>query len=392
MSKPLDLTATRGDQVRSADCLPTVTSPVPRAVWESLVQSDPGAVVTQSLAWRDAVFADGRYRDASLLYEFPSGRQVVLPMARHHRRPHWADAATSWPDIWGVGGPISQGGRIDQAEATAVLTDLAQRRTLTAQIHLRYGADPVWLSGASPFRVIENRGWYVIDIADGFDQVWKHRFRATARTAVRKAERSGLDIEVDRSGRLLPVFCDLYEKNVQRWASMQHQPVWFTRWRTARMATPRMLESVASSLGEDCSVWVARSEGMPVAAIIVVRYGASAHYWRGAMNKDLATPVRANDLLHRLAIEEACRDGYRFYSMGNSTPGTPLAQFKEKLGATQHFTHLLRVERLPIRTAQRKSRNIVKRIMGSPNRSDPWSGSQEGLETSRRDAQAAWHD
>jgi hypothetical protein len=45
-------------------------------------------------------------------------------------------------------------------------------------------------------------------------------FRGTARTAVRKAERSGLDIEVDRSGRLLPVFCDLYEKCIQRWAGM----------------------------------------------------------------------------------------------------------------------------------------------------------------------------
>ena len=37
--------------------------PVPRATWESLLSSDPDAVVTQSLAWRDAVFADGRYQD-----------------------------------------------------------------------------------------------------------------------------------------------------------------------------------------------------------------------------------------------------------------------------------------------------------------------------------------
>ena len=378
--------------MRSVDCRPTVTSPVPRAVWESLVRSDPGVVVTQSPAWRDAVFADGRYQDVSLLYEFPSGRSVVLPMARHHRRPRWTDAATSWPDIWGVGGPISQGGRIDRAEAEAVLIDVAQRRTLSAQIHLRYGADPVRLSEAGPFRVIENRGWYVVDIADGFSQVWNHRFRSAARTAVRKAERSDLDIEVDRSGRLLPEFCELYQKNVQRWATMQHQPVWFTRWRTSRMATPRMLEAVASCLGEDCSIWLARSKGVPVAAIIVVRYGAYVHYWRGAMDKELATPVRANDLLHRLAIEEACQDGYRFYSMGNSQPGSPLARFKEKLGATQHFTHVLRVERVPIRTTQRMSRDIVKRVMGSPNRSDPWSGSQEGLELSRRDAQGAWHD
>ena len=38
--------------------VPTVTSPVPRSVWESLLASDEGAVVTQSLAWRDAVFGE----------------------------------------------------------------------------------------------------------------------------------------------------------------------------------------------------------------------------------------------------------------------------------------------------------------------------------------------
>ena len=292
--------------------------------------------------------------------------------------------------VWA--GPLARAGASTRQRRQLVLTDVAQRRTLSAQIHLRYGANPAWLSAASPFRVVENRGWHVVDISGGFSHVWEHGFRASARTAVRKAERSGLDIEVDRSGRLLSVFCDLYEKSTRRWAAMQHQPVWLTRWRTTRMATPRMLEAVASCFGEDCSVWVARSKGVPVAAIIVVRYGACAHYWRGAMDKELATPVRANDLLHRLAIEEACRDGYRFYSMGNSQPGSPLARFKEKLGATQHFTHILRVERLPIRSTARLSRDSVKRMMGSRNHSDPWSSSREGLEASRLDAQDAWRD
>ena len=349
--------------MRSADGRPAVTSPVPRAVWESLVRSDPDAVASQSLAWRDAVLADGRYQDVSLLYQFPSGRQVVLPMARHRRRPRWADAAESWPGFWGVGGPISQGGRISQAEAAAVLIDVAQRRTLSTEITLRQGADCAWLSEARQFRV-ENHGCHVLDIADGFSQVWQHRFKGTARTAVRKAERSGLDVEVDRSARLLPVFCDLYEKSIERWAGMQHEPLWLTRWRTTRAASPRMLDLVARHFAEDCAVWVARSKGVPVASIIVLRSGAYAQYWRGAMDKELATPARANELLHRLAIEEACRDGYRFYSMGHSRPGSPLAGFKEKLGATLHFTHTLRVERLPIHTVRRVSRDTVKKVIG----------------------------
>jgi len=39
--------------MRSANGHYTVTSPVPREVWESLYRSDEKAVVSQSLAWRD---------------------------------------------------------------------------------------------------------------------------------------------------------------------------------------------------------------------------------------------------------------------------------------------------------------------------------------------------
>ena len=349
--------------MRSGNGHVAVTRPVPRATWESLLSSDPDAVVTQSLAWRDAVFADGRYQDISRLYEFPSGRQVVLPLARRRRRPAWAAMTASWPRDWGVGGPISQGGHISPAEAAAVLADVARGGTLAAEIELRHGADEAWLSEARQFQV-EERDSHVLDLAGGFGDVWTHKFRGTARTAVRKAERSGLEVEVDRSGRLLPVFCDLYEKSIQRWAAMQHEPLRLTRWRTMQATPPGMLAAVSEHFGKECGIWVARSRAVPVAAIIVLQSRTHAKYWRGAMDKELATPVRANELLHSLAIEEACRDGYRCYEMGQSRPGSPLAAFKEKFGATMQPGHTLRAERLPLHAVGEMSRSTVKRVIG----------------------------
>jgi len=342
---------------------PIVTSPVPRAVWEALLHSDENAVVSQSLAWRDAVFEDGRYEDVSLWYEFPSSGQVVLPMARHRRRPRWAAVTASWPGGWGVGGPISQGGQVSPAQARAVLADVARRGAIAAQIQFRHEADGAWLRAASRFRA-ERHGCHVLDLEGGFGRVWQERFRGTARTAVRKAERSGVTIEVDRSGRLLPVFQDLYEKSIQRWAAMQREPLWLSRWRTIRTTPPRMMASVAGHFGTDCAVWAAWSRGVPVAAIIVLRSGAYAKYWRGAMDKELATPLRANELLHRLAIEDACQDGYRWYDMGSSRPGSPLADFKKKLGATLVFGHTLRVERVPLQAAGQLSREAAKKVLG----------------------------
>lgn len=342
--------------------LPAVTSPVPRPVWESLVHSDPDALVTQSLAWRDAVFADGRYQDVSRLYEFASGEQVAVPLARPRWLPPWAAMAASWPRDWGVGGPICADGSISTAQAAAVLADLAPHRTRAVEVQLRQGADRAWLSEARHFQV-EEGACHVLDLAGGFSGIWQHSFRGTARTAIRKAERSGLDVEVDRSGRLIPVFWNLYERSIQRWSTTQHEPLWLTRWRTVRSTPPRMLSAVARQFGADFAIWVARSAGVPVAAIIVLRSGAYTKYWRGAMDKDLATPVRANEFLHRLAIEEACQDGFRFYDMGRSRPGSPLAGFKEKLGATPRSFHTLHAERLPVRPVARFSRDTVKRVI-----------------------------
>ena len=319
---------------------PAVTTPVPRDVWDSLLRSDPAAVVTQSLPWRDAVFADGHYRDVSRLYEFGSGRRIVLPLARRRRATAWTTTTASWPRDWGICGPICENGQVSAAEATAVLADLA--------------------GGYQ----VEERGGHLLDLTGGFSEVWSHRFRGTARTAVRKAERSGVEVEVDRSGQALQVFFELYEKSIRRWAAMQHEPVALTRWRTIRATPPRMLAAVAEHFGQGCEIWVARVQGMPIAAIVVLRSGSNAKYWRGAMDKELATPVRANEYLHSLAIEAACRDGCRRYEMGQTRTGSPLAAFKEKLGATLQPGYTLRTEHLPLDAARRRTRRMVKSLIG----------------------------
>lgn len=347
------------------DGRPSITSPVPRDVWASLLRSDPDAVVTQSLAWRDAMLAGGRYLDASVLYEFPSNRRVVVPLARARHAPSWATVTASWPSGWSIGGPISEGGRVAPAEAAAVLADLASRRALATEIRLRHSVHGSWLSENRQFRARKNSlHSYVLDLDGGFATVWQSKFRGTMRTAVRKAERSSLEIDVDRSGRLLPEFFRLYEISIQRWAVTQHEPVWLTRWRTTRITQPGVLESIARHFGTDCALWMARSNGEPVAAIIVLSSGSYAKQWRGAMNKQLCAPLRANELLQRMAIEDACQRGYRFYDMGTARPGSPLAAFKEKVGAVPHAHYTLRAERLPVEALRDASQDVVKKMIG----------------------------
>ena len=347
----------------SADGRMAMTSPVPREVWEAALRSDQGAVVSQSLAWSDAVFASGRLEDVSVLYEFSSGRQVVLPLARRRGRPPRTAAIGSWPRIWGVGGPICPAGQVSPDEVAAVLADVAGRGAPVARVTLRHDADQVWVSQARQFEVAE-RGCYMLDLDGGFDHVWKRRFKGDFRTAVRKAERSEVEVEVDRSGRLLDVFYDLHQESLRRMATGRHEPLWLTHLRMSRVSptTPHQLAAVAKNFGKDCAVWVARSKGQPVAALVALRAGCYVKGWRVAVVKEAATPVRASELLHRLDIEEACRDGYRFYDVGGASPGSPIAAYKVKLGATLHFTHELRAERRPVRTMRRGAETLARTV------------------------------
>jgi hypothetical protein len=82
------------------------------------------------------------------------------------------------------------------------------------------------------------------------------------------------------------------------------------------------------------------------------------------MVKELAGPVRANYLLHRVAIEDACRAGCRTYDFGESGESAALAQFKTRFGARPVPYQELVVERLPLTAADRLARSAVKRVIG----------------------------
>lgn len=337
---------------------PEVISPVSREAWESVFRKDQGAVVSQSLAWRDALIASGHYRDMSVWYRFPDGHEVVLPLLRRRLHPTAVSTLSSWPAIGGIGGPISSGGRITGPQAALILSELASRSSLGIRMILRHDADRNWLTEANAFR-IGRYGHYLLDISNGFDDVWKRKFRPRVRTAVRKAERSSLDVEADTSGRLAGSFNDLYEKSIRQRAAANQDPVWLTRFRLNLVSPtpPRMVSSVTRCFGEGCKIWLARLGGEPVAALIVLHSGNYVRAWRAALDRTIGGSLGASELLYRLSVEDACRAGYQLYDLTGAVPGSSLAAFKERLGATLHFTHRLWIDR-PVLKAYQATQQI----------------------------------
>jgi hypothetical protein len=328
-----------------------------------VLASDPWALVSQTPAWLDCVCAAGRYADATRAYRTSDGRELVLPLARIRHLPDAAGVESSMPFGWGAGGVVSAGGRVRPGDVAALAADLEARRLLRIAIRPSPSADPAW-AAAMPSDVVRTRHMsQALDLSGGFEHVWSRRFSSNVRRACRRAERLGLTVESDSSGRLVDTFDRLYRTSVARWASQQHEPERLAQWR-ARRRDPRLkFAVVAERLGEACRVWVARREGEPVAAIIVLAHGEHSTYWRGAMDRALVSGTGANELLHRLAIEDACASGRRWYHMGESAPGSSLARFKRGFGAVEQPYSGYRMERLQLTSADALLRRQVKRVL-----------------------------
>lgn len=332
-----------------------------RAVWAEVSRNDPDALPTQQPEWTDAVCSAGPWQDVSRLYAAPDGRRLVLPMVRRRGVAGAVGIEASMPTHFGFGGLLAEGG-LTAADVRLVVEDLSHRRVARQMLRVNPLHGPLYeaVVGRAVGRV--ERRAHVLDLNGGADAVWG-RFAKSRQRALRKAEREGVEVEIDATGRLLPEFFALMELSERRWAEQQHEPGWLARIRGRQRDTLEKWQAITHHLNGECRVFLARHNGVAVAAIVVL-FGVNAHYTRGAMDKDLAGPVRANDLLLWRAIQAACGIDARWFHLGESGTSETLSRYKEGFGATAYEYPELQIERLPISRADRVARSTVKRLVG----------------------------
>jgi len=350
-------------RVSNAGAAVDVLSPAPRDLWRKAVAADSGALLSHTPEWLDTICAVDGWKDASRAYVWPSGRQLILPMVAKCIG-ELAVVEESLPQGWGFGGLVG-GGTVTPDEAGAVCADLAARRLLRLRVCPNSLQGSAWEQaialGTRGAVTIPCRA-HAVDLDGGSSAVWK-RFSENARRGIRKAEKQGVEVEFDTTGRLLGVFDELLSLSVQRWAKQQGKPPWLTGLRQRRLNPHTRWQQIAERTGGGVAIWVARCRGQPVAAIVVLR-GPNDHYTRGAMHKELAGPTRANFLLHWLAIQDACQRGARWYQMGQSGWGHDLCRFKENFGARAYEFPELRLELFSTRLV-RSMRAGVRRMLGA---------------------------
>ncbi|MGI9262627.1 MAG: GNAT family N-acetyltransferase [Woeseiaceae bacterium] len=335
-----------------------ITSPAPRDIWWQLVESDPFCFAYQTPTGIDAICAAHDARDESRLYEFADGRRLLLPLYRSRRTPTMLSALRT-PKIGGV----LASHPLQTTDVRYILTDLAGLPYLRRIVRPTALQAEQWTDADPPDAIRRECRSHVIELGNDFSEVWQKKFNAQARRAVRKAEKSVLQVEQGDAKTLLTPFYGLLERSIERWANERGEPLLLARWRARKSNSVNSLRNTFGTFGNTCRIWLASVDGEPAAAIVVL-FGRNAHYTRGAMDKELAGPSRASFLLQKLAIEEACARGCRYYHMGETGTSESLARFKGHFGARLYQYPEYRFERLGLSKWEARLRTVVKALLG----------------------------
>ncbi|HEY2192758.1 MAG TPA: GNAT family N-acetyltransferase [Actinomycetospora sp.] len=340
-----------------------MTSPAPRHVWEEIVALDPDALPEHAPSWVDALCAAGGHSDVSRLYEFPDGRRFVLPLVRRRGVLGLGGWLTSYPAAWGIGGIV--GAAADREVVDAVLADLRQVPAgriwvRPNPLHARWWPDrPI---SARPSVTTIPRRAHLLDLSGDLDDVLA-RMSASTRQHIRQGRKRVTRVEIDHTGRLLPLHYQLYMTSVERWAARQHEPKKLAEWRARRRDSLHKLQTMARVLGENMAVQIAFVGERPAASSITL-FGRTAHDIRAALDPTLAGHSRAGMLLQWSTIEMAHARGCGSLHLGESGESARLSHFKESFGATALRYNEVRIERVPYTRVDLVLRGGVKWVMG----------------------------
>ncbi len=342
--------------------LRSVTSPAPRTVWQEVFDRDAEAVPYQSPSWTDALCRSDHRRDASRLYTFGDGTQMVLPLVEHRWVPGAVDLAGSMPWGWGMGGLVSTS-PVMAEHIRAVIDDLTTRgRYLRLSIRPNPRAGDVW-QAAMPAGVRRvARLAHAIDLEGGFDTVWRTRFSASTRKYVTRAEQAGVAVECDDRGRLVPAYYDLFRRATRRWAEQQHEPLLLARLRGHRRDPEQKFATIAQTLRDACRMYVAFVDGQPAAACLILSYH-NVNAARVVLDRERVGRSGAPDLMMKRAIEDACRAGCRYFHQGESGTSKGIADFKRRLGGTAYAHEEYYLERLPVTAVDHALRTGIKKLI-----------------------------
>lgn len=246
------------------------------------------------------------FENRSVILHAKEGSALLLPLVENKK----GLGLSTWLSLpYGTyGGPIVEqgGGPIDWALVREYLQD---RNFAAENMTLPPGVEPPrWQDyTVSPLTT------QVLDLRDGYEALY-NGFNRSCRKAIRRAERSQIEIQLLDQDRFLEPLIALYEQNVQYWG--------------LRKGFPHQLFPILWNT-PNIHFWGALRHGRLVAAVTTLTHNTHQYAWIGIMDRD-AQIWRPNNMLYARLLEQGCREGIETFDFGNSN-GIPGVFFFKKI-------------------------------------------------------------
>lgn len=205
------------------------------------------------------------------------------------------------------------------------------------------------VAGAVP---IQHQATMIVDITGG--PAAFARFTSSARRNMRLAERDGVTIDVGSNGQALQVFYDLLRQTGESRHFVVRPSAYYEQ----------LLQLFAAR--DQGAIYLARYEGHPVAASLMLTYGRRLFYLYSG-SSDCGRRLRAPYLIQKRAIEDAQARGCATYDMWGvpldpapSHPGYGYYHFKSMFnGRALQYVGLYD---LPVRQPMASALRVVERV------------------------------
>jgi FemAB-related protein (PEP-CTERM system-associated) len=272
--------------------------------WDAYVESHVAGLPLHLSGWRDVLTGIGGYETPYLL-ACEAGRPVgVLPLFVV-RSFLVGDSLTTPP-----GGLCA-----DSEAAAAALIERGLEVARRAGVK-RFVVQDTRQTWPGSLQTVSHHVYWLVDLRAGVESLWQE-LDGNIRRQVRLARRNALSVEIDRTGRQLAAFYDVFSR--------------FTHKVGTPVFSRDFLEYIIEAFPARFNIAVVYRAGQPLAAYFQLEMGRTTYgMWGAALPEYL--PLRPVYLAYWEILHDAGNRGFHFLDMGRSPTGSNASTYKGQWG------------------------------------------------------------